>query len=589
MKHLKRQHSAQLLLNLLTGMAVLLAIFPLKAANYLVDGANPAASDTGAGMATQPFKTIAAAVAKAQPGDTVEVHAGVYRGERIVFKQSGTKEQPIVLKASDGAEVTIKGSQVVSDWKAVSQSPGAFEHDGWDKYFGKWDAPVVDYMKAGMPAPLNKYGGIVYDARNKPRNQLFVDEAPLEEVPTRELLHAGTFFIDPTSHAVLLWLTDGSDPGKHVVEISDTEGPLLTTDAKSYITIQGLSFEQGANGPQDNGLVRFAGGSNCLADHCKVSLAAGAGFTFSGESHIVRQGVFNHNGEEGLHSSNAINSRVEQCENSFNNKLPGKEYNNGWEAGGNKFARSRNLTIDGLVAHDNNGPGVWFDVDNEDCTIENCVSYNNNFGIFYEISYTALVINNRAYHNSDTGIYISSSAGCRVYNNTTYQNGKSGISIEVSVRGDGTPNRKISGYSNRIFNNIVAENQTVHYSKSFNLGLIGKTGTDLPAITDSKLPMVPNVSDYNLFYEAGSEPFFIGPGSARPKTLQEWQTASGQDAHSVWGAPGFTDAAKGDFSLSADSPARGKGVALKEVTLDAVGTTRPADAPCDMGALQSKN
>ncbi len=248
-----------------------------------------------------------------------------------------------------------------------------------------------------------------------------------------------------------------------------------------------------------------------------------------------------------------------------------------------------NLTIDGLVAHDNNGPGVWFDVDNEDCTIENCVSYNNNFGIFYEISYTALVINNRAYHNSDTGIYISSSAGCRVYNNTTYQNGKSGISIEVSVRGDGTPNRKISGYSNRIFNNIVADNQTVHYSKSFNLGLIGKTGTDLPAITDSKLPMVPNVSDYNLFYKAGSEPFFIGPGSARPKTLQEWQTASGQDAHSVWAEPGFTDASKGDFNLSASSPARGKGTPLKEVTTDAVGTARPADAPCDLGALQSKN
>ncbi len=215
---------------------------------------------------------------------------GFYRGEKIVFAQSGTKDQPIVLKAADGAQVTIKGSQVVTNWQADPQTPGVFKHDGWSAYFGKWDQPVIDYMKAGTPAPLNKYGGIVYDARNKPRNQLFVDDAPLEEVPTRELLHAGTFFIDPREQGGRALADGRSDPGKHVVEMSDTEGPLLTTNGKSYITIQGLSFEQGANGPQDNGLVRFAGGSNCLADHCKVSLAAGAGFTFSGESHIVRQG-----------------------------------------------------------------------------------------------------------------------------------------------------------------------------------------------------------------------------------------------------------------------------------------------------------
>jgi parallel beta-helix repeat protein len=587
MKPMKRSYLPNSLSGLLALVGIVGAISSARASNYIVDASNASAADTNPGTAAQPFKTISAAVAKAQAGDVVEVHAGIYRGEKIDFKQSGTKDQPIVLRAAVGSEVTIKGSQVVAGWQADSKTPGAYEHDGWDKYFGKWDSALLDTLTVGKPIPLSKYGAPVYDARNKPRNQLFVDDAPVEEVAARDLLRAGSFFIDPTSHAVLLWLADGSDPGKHTIEMADTEGPLLTTDGQSFITIQGLSFEQGANGPQDNGLVRLAGGSNCLADHCRVSLAAGAGFTFSGESHIVRQGVFNHNGQEGLHSSKAVNSRVEQCETSFNNTLPGKEYGSGWEAGGNKFARSRNLTIDGLVTHDNHGPGVWFDVDNEDCTIENCISYNNDFGIFYEISYTALVINNRAYNNKDTGIYISSSAGCRVYNNTTYGNGKSGISIETSVREDGT-GRKSSGYSNRIFNNIIAENQTTPYSKSFNLGLIGKTGKDLPALTGSKLPMEPNVSDYNLFYIAKEEPFFIGPGSARPKNLKEWQTASGQDAHSVWAAPGFLNAVGADFGLTASSPAVGTGTALKEVTADAIGTPRPPGAPCDIGALQTK-
>ena len=587
MKHLPKRSIPHFSPNLLTGLILLLATIPAAAADYVVDGSNSAALDTNPGTAAQPFKTITAAVAKAHAGDLVEVRAGTYRGEKIVFTQDGTKDQPITLKASDGAAVTIKGSQVVTGWQAVAATPGVYEHEGWDKYFGAWDPAVLDYMKAGTPAPTNKYGGLKYDARNKPRNQLFVNEAPMEEVPTRELLKAGTFFIDPGSHAVSLWLTDGSDPSKHVIEMSDTEDPLLTTGGKSFITLQNLSFEQGANGPQDNGLVRLAGGSNCLADHCNVSLAAGAGFTFTGESHCVRGGVFNHNGQEGLHSSKAVNSRVEQCETSFNNTLPGKEYGSGWEAGGNKFARSRNLTIDGLVSHDNNGPGVWFDVDNEDCTIQNCVSYNNQFGLFYEISYTGLFINNRSYNNKEIGIYISSSAGCRVYNNTTYGNGKAGIFVETSVREDGT-GRKSSGYSNRIFNNIIADNQKTKYSKSFSLGLLGKTGTDLPAITGSKLPMEVNVSDYNLFYVAGGAPFFTGPGAARPTNLKDWQTASGQDAHSVWGDPGFANGDAGDFSLSAGSLARGKGTPLKEVTMDAVGTARPATAS-DLGALQAKN
>jgi parallel beta-helix repeat protein len=584
---MKYQHRSILPVALAT-VIILVAGKSATAGTLCVDGGNASAADTNAGTAAQPFKTITAAVAKAKAGDVVEVKAGIYRGEHIAFTQGGTAEQPIVLRAAQGADVTIKGSEIVSDWQPVAGSTGVYEHAGWTMYFGKWTPAVVEYMKAGTPAPLNKYGGPVYDARNKARNQLFVDDAPLEEVPVRELLHAGSFFIDPASHTVALWLADGTDPKLHAIEMTDTDGPLLATAGKDHITLQGLSFEHCANPPQDTAAVCINGGSNCMVDHCKVSLAAGAGLSVTGKSHIVRQSIFNHNGQEGLHTSSDVHGRVELCETSFNNTLPGKEYDSGWEAGGNKFARSRGLTVVGHVSHDNNGPGIWFDVDNEDCTVDSCVCYNNEFGIFYEISYTGLFINNRSYNNRKTGIYISSSAGCRVYNNTTYGNGTFGISVETSIRGDGTPGRKISGYSNKIVNNIIADNQSVKNSKSYQPGLLGDSGKDLPAITGSFIPMEVNVSDYNLFYIANTQPFFIGPGKARPVTLKDWQAASGQDAHSIWGDPGFANATSGDFGLSSGSPAQGKGTPLSEVKTDALGTTRPADAP-DIGAVEAKH
>ena len=66
-----------------------------------------------------PLETISAAAAKAQPGDTITVHEGVYR-ERINPPRGGTSDDArIVYQAAQGDKVVIKGSEQVTGWEHV--------------------------------------------------------------------------------------------------------------------------------------------------------------------------------------------------------------------------------------------------------------------------------------------------------------------------------------------------------------------------------------------------------------------------------------------------------------------------------------
>ena len=95
-----------------TGVVVLLQL-PGQGVGkvYVVSGQHTQASDDNPGTAAEPFKTINYAAQIAQPGDTVLVHAGVYR-ERVTPAQGGRAGQPIVYQAAPGEDVILKGSEL---------------------------------------------------------------------------------------------------------------------------------------------------------------------------------------------------------------------------------------------------------------------------------------------------------------------------------------------------------------------------------------------------------------------------------------------------------------------------------------------
>ena len=75
--------------------------------------------DTQRGTKEDPLQTIQRAADLAQPGDTITVHAGVFR-ERVNPPRGGVSAaKRIIYQAAPGGKVEIKGSEVVTNWEKV--------------------------------------------------------------------------------------------------------------------------------------------------------------------------------------------------------------------------------------------------------------------------------------------------------------------------------------------------------------------------------------------------------------------------------------------------------------------------------------
>ena len=130
----------------------------LQAVEYHVaktgNNANP-------GTPSQPFATISAAAAAAQPGDVITVHEGVYR-ERINPPRGGSSaEKRIVYQAAKGEAVCVRGSEVVTGWKKVG-------NDTWkvtlpDAFFGEFN-PFKELITGDWFSPKGRvhHLGAVY-------------------------------------------------------------------------------------------------------------------------------------------------------------------------------------------------------------------------------------------------------------------------------------------------------------------------------------------------------------------------------------------------------------------------------------------
>ena len=98
-------------------LAIALALaFPITAQARVLH-VSTTGTDHGSGEPASPFKTIAAALGKAQPGDTVRVHAGVYVG-RVVAPVSGAPDKPIVICGERGEK---------GEWRTVIDSSAPLE------------------------------------------------------------------------------------------------------------------------------------------------------------------------------------------------------------------------------------------------------------------------------------------------------------------------------------------------------------------------------------------------------------------------------------------------------------------------------
>jgi hypothetical protein len=209
-------------------------------------------------------------------------------------------------------------------------------------------------------------------------------------------------------------------------------------------------------------------GRHNVVEDCTVEWMCGGGVGVGPEGGALRRCVIRNCGHVGGCAS-GTNFTNEDCLWANNSRKP---ISRGWDAGGVKIARSHHGIFQRCTFRNNGGPGLWFDIDDADVVVRNCLFEGNECqGVFIEISRDIYVMNNRFFRNglrltgpswSVAGLTLAESRGCVVTHNLFVGN-KDGITLrEQGPRPLDTPDLGEVAYQNVghvICDNVSAMNQ----------------------------------------------------------------------------------------------------------------------------------
>ncbi len=158
-------------------------------------------NDHAQGSHADPFKTISAAALRAQSGDVITVHKGVYREQVDPPRGGVSDDQRIVYRAAPGESVVIKGSEEVRGWELV-------RNDTWkltlaDSFFGDFN-PFKDEIRGDWFSRKD---------RNVHTGSVFLDGHWLTEAARLEDV------LEPVAEEPL-WFTPSTNPAGYLLNVA---------------------------------------------------------------------------------------------------------------------------------------------------------------------------------------------------------------------------------------------------------------------------------------------------------------------------------------------------------------------------------
>lgn len=202
---------------------------------------SPGGNDHNDGSPSRMLRTIAAASARAYPGDVITIHKGVYR-ERVTPPRGGTSDaNRIVYQAAPGERVEISGAEIMTGWVKVQDNlwkvviPNSF--------FGQFN-PYSDLIHGDWFNPKGRqhHTGAVYL-----NGEWLVEAAKLDEVFAAA---KGTplWFGQVDGKTTTLWAQFvGVNPNEQRTEINVRQTVFYPDKPGiNYLTVRGLILRQAA-------------------------------------------------------------------------------------------------------------------------------------------------------------------------------------------------------------------------------------------------------------------------------------------------------------------------------------------------------
>ena len=419
----------------------------LYAAEYHV---SPSGLDANEGSQLAPFKTITAAAQVAQPGDTITVHAGIYR-EQVNPPRGGTGDnQRITYRAAAGETVVIKGSEVVTGWEKV-------QHDTWrvqlpNSTFGTYN-PYQVTVSGDWFEPL---GGKdrVYHTGEVYLNGHWLKEAAsraavLEPAGADPLWFAEVDSEQTTIHAQFA----GVDPNQQTVEINFREAVFYPEEpGVNYITVRGFTLEHAANNwapptAEQVGLIGTHWSKGWVIEDNTIRYAKCTGITLgkygdawdndaqSAEGYVgtINRAVENGWSKANIGSHLVRNNHVSHCEQAGIVGSMGAVFSTvtgntiheinmrglfgGAEMAGIKFHGPIDTTISHNHIYRCGGyGGIWLDWMSQGARVTgNLLHDNNRHDLFMEVNHGPFLVDNNIFF-SGTNLLESSGGGAYAHN-----------------------------------------------------------------------------------------------------------------------------------------------------------------------------
>jgi len=372
---------------------------------------SPGGSDTASGAIQAPLKTVTAAVAKAQSGQTIVLRAGEYNESvNIPFSK------PVVIQSYPKEAVWFDGSQKVTTWTK--------EGNTWSTPWNFFPSSVIDGI-ADNPRYVHKDHPLA-----SRRDQVFLNGTQMTQVASAAEVVANTFYVDSAAKKVII----GTDPAGKEVRISNLSAGITANSAGT--TLQGFGVRRYASNSADQAAVRMIN-VNATAQNLQIEDNAYLGLSMSNNNAkvdhvtILRSGMLGL-GSNASYGSSFTNSRIEQ--NNF------QQFKQAPVAGGFKITRSRDITIKNLYSSNNWGAGIWLDESVYNATITNNTTNNNSStGISLELSQKVIVANNYSSNQTD-GLTIVGTGDVKVFNNEFEKNSRFAIRVAQDERLASQPN-----------------------------------------------------------------------------------------------------------------------------------------------------